>query len=77
MHKTRSKANGANELYTPHNGRSRAFSRSAPFIFTYLLTYLIPRINCTSGSRSASLQNGPCTPTTQEGLKKKTIMQKN
>ena len=76
MHKTRSNANGDNELYTPQNGRSRAFSRSAPY-FLYLLTYLIPRINCTSGSRSASLQNGPCTPTTQQGLKKKIIMRKN
>ena len=34
-------------------------------------------INCTPGSRSASLQNGPCTPTTQEDLKKKIIMHKN
>ena len=42
-----------------------------------LLTYLIPRINCTPGSRSASLQNGPCTRTTQEGLKKKIRMHKN
>ena len=37
MHKTRSKANGDNELYTPHNGRPRAFSRSTPY-FLYLLT---------------------------------------
>ena len=72
MHKTRSKAHGDNELYTPHNGRPRAFSRRAPY-FLYLLT----RINCISGSRSASLQNGSCTPTTQEGLKKKIIMHKN
>ena len=76
MHKTRSKANGDNVLYTSHNGRPRAISRSAPF-FLYLLTYLIPRINCTPGSRSASLQNGPCTPTTQQGLKKKIIIHKN
>ena len=76
MHKTRSKAHDDNELYTPHNGRPRAFSRSAPY-FLYLLTYLIPRINCTPGSRSASLQNGLCTPTTQQGLKKKIIMQKS
>ena len=76
MHKTRSNANGDNELYTPHNDRPRAFSRSAPY-FLYLLTYLIPMINCTPGSRSASLQNGPCTPTTQQGLKKKIIMRKN
>ena len=72
MHKTRSNANGDNELYTPHNGRPRAFSQSAPYFL-----YLIPRINCTPGSRSASLQNGPCTPTTQQGLKKKIIMHKN
>ena len=76
MHKTRSKANGDNGLHTPHNGLPRALSRSAPY-FLYLLTYLIPRINCTPGSRSASLQNGPCTPTTQQGLKKKIIMHKN
>ena len=76
MHKTRSKANGDNGLYTPHNGRPRAFSRSVPY-FLYLLTYLSPSINCTPWSRSASLQNGPCTPTAQEGLKKKIIMQKN
>ena len=75
MHKTRSKANGDNELYTPHNGRPRAFSLERPLF--PLLTYLIPRINCTPGSRSASLQNGPCTPTTQQGLKKKIIMHKN
>ena len=37
MHKTRSKANGGNDLYTPHNGLPRAFSRSAPY-FLYLLT---------------------------------------
>ena len=73
MHKTRSKANGDIVLYTSHNGRPRAFSRSAPY-FLYLLTYLIPRINCTPGSRSASLHNGPFTPTTQEGLKKRIIM---
>ena len=36
MHKTRSKAHGDNELYTPHKGRPRAFSRSAPY-FLYLL----------------------------------------
>ena len=76
MHKTRSKANGDNELYTSHNGRPREFSRSTPY-FLYLLTYSIPRINCTPGSRSASLQNGPCTPTTQQGLKKKIIMHEN
>ena len=75
MHKTRSKAHGDNELYTPHKGRPRAFSRERPLF--PLLTYLIPRINCTPGSRSASLQNGPCTPTTQQGLKKKIIMHKN
>ena len=76
MHKTRSNANGDNGLYTPHNGRPRAFSRSAPY-FLYLLTYLIPSINCTLGLRSASLQNGTCTPTMQQGLKKKIIMHEN
>ena len=76
MHETRSNANGDNELYTPHNGRPRACSWSAPY-FLYLLTYLIPRINSTPGSRLASLQNGPCTPTMQQGLKKKIIMHKN
>ena len=76
MRKTGSKANGANELYTPHNGRPRASSRSAPY-FLYLLTYSIPSINSTPESRSASLQNGPCSPTTQEGLNKKIIMHKN
>ena len=35
MHKTRSNDNGDNELYTPHNGRPRALSRSAPY-FLYL-----------------------------------------
>ena len=40
MHKTRSKANGDNELYTPHTGLPRAFSRSTPY-FLYLLTYLL------------------------------------
>ena len=38
MHKTRSKANGDNELYTPHSCRPRAFSQSATY-FLYLLTY--------------------------------------
>ena len=37
MHKTRSKANGDNDLYTPHNGRPRAFSGAPPTSFTYLL----------------------------------------
>ena len=75
MHKTRSKAHGDNELYTPHNGRP--FCILPERLLLPLLTYLIPRINCTPGSRSASLQNGPCTPTTQQGLKKKIIMHKN
>ena len=76
MRKTGSKANGDNELYTRHNGRPRASSRSAPY-FLYLLTYLIPSINSTPGSSLASLQNGPCSPTMQEGLNKKMIMHKN
>ena len=67
MHKTRSKANGDNELYTPHNGRP--FCILTEHLLLPLLTYLIPRINCTLGLRSASLQNGTCTPTTQQGLK--------
>ena len=103
MHKTRSKANGDNELYTTHNGRPLAlkvnFASLIRFQCTKLdlklivtmncilhttvglvhspgapptsFTYSIPRINCTPGSRSASLQNGPCTPTTQDGLKRK------
>ena len=73
MHKTRSNANGDNELYTPHNGRLVHSPGAPPTSFTYL----IPRINCTPGSRSASLQNGPCTPSTQNGLKKKIIMHEN
>ena len=76
MHKTRSKAHGDNELYTYSTQGSASRILPERPLFP-LLTYLIPRINCTPGSRSASLQNGPCTPTTQEGLKKKTIMQKN
>ena len=75
MHKTRSKANGHNELYTPHNGRPLCILLER--LLLPLLTYLIPRINCTHGSRSASLQNGPCTPTTQQGLKKKIVMHEN
>ena len=43
MHKTRSKPNGDNELYTPHNGWPRAFSRSTPY-FLYLLTYFLALI---------------------------------
>ena len=71
MHKTRSKANGDNELYTPH----KCILPERPLL--PLLTYLIPRNNFTLGLRSALLQNGPCTPTTQQGLKKKIIMHKN
>ena len=39
--------------------------------------YLLPSINCTLVSSSASSQNGPCTATTQADLKKKIIMQQN
>ena len=74
MHKTRSKAHGDKVLYTQHGSASCILPEHPLFP---LLTYLIPRINCTPGSRSASLQNGPCTPTTQQGLKKKIIMHKN
>ena len=39
--------------------------------------YLLPSINCTLASRYAYFQNGPCTATTEAGLKKKIIMQQN
>ena len=38
MHKTRSKANGDNELYTPHNGRPFCILPERLLLsFTYLL----------------------------------------
>ena len=75
MHETRSNANGDNELYTPHNGRPRACSWSAPY-FLYLLTYLIPRINCTPRVE-VSIVAEWALYSNHAGLKKKIIMHKN